>query len=234
MKHARLSIVIASLGAATVLSGCNGSSSAGGLAGGGGGGGQDFETFFNAVSQKAPTSDMPTSLKASYEGQMKVGVNSGSAQIFGTDIDANSAEIIGDLAVDVDWTDGQTTNPFTGTASNIVATEAGTSNSVKLDGTLTVDQGLPASLSRTTIPAQVVAGVNIPEQNTGAMLFHMSGRLSSGKNEGDATLQFGGNFMGPGAESMLGPVSGGINDVNNPSPQIFDAGVGGTFYANKK
>ena len=66
------------------------------------------------------------------------------------------------------------------------------------------------------------------------MLFHMSGRLSSGKNEGDATLQFGGNFMGPGAESMLGPVSGGINDVNNPSPQIFDAGVGGTFYANKK
>ena len=125
MKHARLSIVIASLGVATVLSGCNGSSSAGGLAGGVAGGGQDFETAFNAVSQKAPTSDMPTSLKASYEGQMKVGVNSGSAQIFGTDIDANSAEIIGDLAVDVDWTDGQTTNPFTGTASNIVATEAG-------------------------------------------------------------------------------------------------------------
>ena len=134
MKHARLSIVIASLGVATVLSGCNGSSSAGGLVGGVAGGGQDFETAFNAVSQKAPTSDMPTSLKASYEGQMKVGVNSGSAQIFGTDIDANSAEIIGDLAVDVDWTDGQTTNPFTGTASNIVATEAGTSNSVKLDG----------------------------------------------------------------------------------------------------
>lgn len=120
------------------------------LAGGGAGGGQDFETAYDGVSQKAPTSDMPTSLKASYDGQMKIGVNSGWAQIFGADMDANSAEIIGDLAVDVGWTDGQTTNPFTGTASNIVATEAGTSNSVKLDGTLTVDQGLPASLSRTT------------------------------------------------------------------------------------
>ena len=43
MKHARLSIVIASLGAATVLSGCNGSGSAGGLVGGGAGGGPQLK-----------------------------------------------------------------------------------------------------------------------------------------------------------------------------------------------
>lgn len=232
MMNLRLTVVMACTGLATTLSGCLGSSNSAGL--GGAGGSQGYEAAFDAVTAKGPTTDMPTTIKASYEGQFKVGVNRGTAQLLGTNVDPVSAEIIGDMAIDVDWTDGQTTNPFSGTASNIVATEAGTSNSVLLDGTLTVDRGLPASLARTTIPAQVVAGFSVPEQNTGSSLFHMSGRLSNGANQGDATLQFGGTFFGPGGESMTGPVSGGINDANNPSPQIFDMGVGGTFYANKK
>ncbi len=234
MTYKRLTAAVVCSCLATTLSGCFGDGSGGGGVGSAGGGSQGYEAAFDAVSAKAPTSDMPTQIKASYEGQFKVGVNGGSAQVFGTNVDPNLAEIIGDVAIDVDWTDGQTANPFSGTATNITATEAGTSNSVVLDGTLTVDQGLPASIMRTTIPAQVIAGNSIPEQNTGSSMFHMTGRLSNGANEGDATLQFGGTFFGAGGEAMQGPVVGGINDVNNPTPQIFDAGIGGTFYANKK
>lgn len=176
---------------------------------------------------------MPTSLSANYQGQFKVGVNSGSAELFGSNVDPQMAEIVGDLDLDVDWTDGQAANPFSGTATNIVATEAGTTNSVAIDGQLTVDNTLPASITRNHTPAMVVQGQSIPALDTGAFLFHMTGRLENGANQGDATVQMGGNFFGPGGNAMVGSVNGGINDVNNPSPTIFDAGVGGTFYATQ-
>ncbi|MGO4851299.1 hypothetical protein [Phaeovulum sp. W22_SRMD_FR3] len=232
MQTKRILVPLMLVGLTTGLSGCL--SGGGGMAGGSGGGGNgsgDYETAFDAASARAPTSDMPTSLSGNYQGQFKVGVNSGDAELFGSDIDPQMAEIIGDLDIDVAWTEGQSSNPFSGTASNIVATEAGTSNSVAIDGTLTVDDALPASISRVHTPATVIAGQNIPALDTGAFLFHMSGQLTNGTNVGDATVQMGGSFFGPGGNAMVGAVSGGINDVNNPSPQIFDAGIGGTFYA---
>jgi hypothetical protein len=227
----RILTPIVSIGLMMSLSGCL---SGGGSSGGGGGGGSDgYEAAFDAASGRAPTSDMPTSLDANYQGQFKVGVNSGTADIFGPDADPQSAEIIGDLDIDVAWTEGQASNPFSGTASNIVATEAGTSNSVAIAGQLTVDDALPASISRVHTPSTVIAGHTVPDLDTGSFLFHMTGQLESEGRQGDATLQFGGSFFGPGGNAMVGAVSGGINDVDNPSPQIFDAGIGGTFYATQ-
>ncbi|MDQ2093816.1 hypothetical protein [Rhodalgimonas zhirmunskyi] len=228
----KILVPVASIGLMMGLLGCT-TSGGGAGAGGAGGGGQDFETAYDAATARAPTSDMPTSLDANYTGQFKVGVNQGTAKVFGTNVNPQMAEIVGDLDIDVDWTDGQAANPFSGTASNIVATEAGTTNSVALNGQLAVDNSMPASISRVHTPSQVIAGHTIPEVNTGAFLFHMTGRLENGGEEGDATVQLGGNFFGPGGNAMVGAVSGGIKDVNNPGPQIFDAGLGGTFYATQ-
>lgn len=225
-----ISMAAISAGLMMSLSGCL---SGGGGGTGGVGGSANYEAAFDAASSRAPTTDMPTSLNADYQGQFKVGVNGGTAEIFGPDADPQMAEIIGDLDISVAWAEGQTSNPFSGTASNIVATEAGTSNTTAINGELNVDGGLPASISRVSMPATVVAGQNIPALDTGAFVFHMSGRVDAEGREGDATLQFGGNFFGPGGNAMVGAVSGGINDVDNPSQQIFDAGIGGTFYATQ-
>ncbi|WGW02919.1 hypothetical protein [Tropicibacter oceani] len=236
MQSHKLYTTILAAGLVTALSGClqSGGGGGGGFGGGGGGGGSDYEAAFDAASGRAPTSDMPTRIQAEYEGQFKVGVNGGSADLLGSQIDPQMAEIVGDLEIGVDWTDGQTANPFTGKADNITVTEAGTSNSVVLDGELTVDASLPASLTRTVIPAQVVGGQSIPEVQTGAMLLHMTGQLSHDGQRGDVTAQLGGNFVGPQGEGMIGAVVGGIKDVDDPTAQIFDAGFGGTFYLLKK
>ncbi|WP_372841337.1 hypothetical protein [Phaeovulum sp.] len=218
-----------SIGLITSLSGCL----ATGTGGGAGGGSAGFEAAYDAATGRAPTGDMPTSLSGTYQGQFKVGVNTGTAEMFGTNVDPQMAEIIGDLDIDVAWTEGMSGNPFSGTASNIVATEAGTSNSVAIAGTLTVDGVLPQSISRVHTPASVIMGHSVPAIDSGAFMFHMTGRLENDGNQGDATLQFGGSFFGPGGNAMVGAVSGGINDVSNPSTQIFDAGIGGTFYATR-
>ena len=221
-----------SLALVTALSGCLGSSG-GGTAAGAAGGSSGFEAAFNAASGLGPTTDMPTSLNANYTGQMKVGVNSGASNLLGSAINPSNAEIIGDVDINVAWTNGGGGNPFTGTANNFVATEAGTSNSVALTGSLTVDAGLPQSIARTTIPAMVVAGQNIPAQDTGSFTFNMTGQLSGNGETANTSLMMGGTFFGSGAAAMVGPVVGGVKDVNSTSAALFDAGVGGTFYATQ-
>lgn len=143
---------VLALGLMTSLGGCLGSGSGGGGGGGGGGASDDYETAYDEVSSRILTSDMPASINATYTGQFKVGVNGGSAELFGSDIDPTNAEIIGDLELDVAWSDGGSGNPFTGTASNIVATDVVSGDSAALTGTLSVDAGQPYSISRNVIP----------------------------------------------------------------------------------
>lgn len=228
MKNSRIFGTCVSVGMMMALSGCLSGGSGGSASGSG-----DFETAFDAASQRAPTSDMPTALEGNYKGQMKVGVNSGSSNLVGTGMDIQNAEIIGDVDLNVAWTEGMAGNPFTGTASGFVATEAGTANSVAIDGTLNVDTALPGSISRVHTPSQVIAGQTIPAIDTGAFELTMAGQLGSGDTQGDVTLLLGGSFFGPGANAMVGAVSGGVKDVGSTNPQIFDAGIGGTFYATK-
>lgn len=209
------------LGFATALSGCVG----GGGGGVGGGGAAGFEAAYDAANAKAPTSDMPTAIAANYSGQFKAGVNSGSANGVNENV-----EIVGDVDVAVDWTDGQTTNPFSGTASNIVVTDVQTGENETLTGTLSVDDGIGGAIDRATIPAQVVGGVSIPEVNTGGFQFGMTGELSGSEGALDATVLVGGSFRGPGGESMVGVVSGGFKEVGSTNPGLFDAGIGGVIY----
>lgn len=218
------------LGVVTALSGCLGNSGGAGAGGtgGGGGGSTGFEAAHDAASSKAPTSDMPTRLAAEYNGQFKAGVNSGSIGKINQNV-----EVIGDVKVTVDWADGQTTNPFSGTASNIVVTDVVSGASETLNGTLGVDAGIGGTIARTTIPSSVVAGVTVPEVNTGSFQFGMSGDLSGSEGKIEATVLVGGNFHGPGGESMVGVVSGGFKEEGSTNPAIFDAGIGGVIYLNK-
>ncbi len=232
MQTKRILAAVLSVGIMTAVSGCLSNGTGGG--GGGGGTGSDFQTNFDAVSSRGPTSDMPTSLSGNYTGQFKLTTTGGSAELFEPGFSTDQAEITGELDIDVAWTEGQNTNPFSGTASNIVATEAGGGNSVALDGTLSVDDSQPYSLTRNHIPEQVIMGQTVPATDTGAFLFHMTGELSHGENTGDAHMQLGGTFFGPGGNAMVGSMSGGINDVDNPTPQVFDVGASGQFFTNKQ
>jgi len=228
-NFARIVVAIVSVAG---LSACLGSGNGGGGAApgtgaggtGGTGGGTPAAAFsanYDAVTapslSNAPTSDMPTSLNASYSGQLKVDVNDGSA--IGT--------AYGDLDVDVAWTDGQSTNPFSGTASNfsgtLVSGQTGT-----IDGTLSVDDSFGGTIGRvvTTIPLPVGGSVTTA---TGAASFTMRGDLSVDGTDYDTTLLLGGAFHRPGGTAIHGPVSGGVKEKGTGGA-IFDAAAGGTFY----
>lgn len=218
------------VGVAAALSGCvGGGGGSGGGAGGSGGGSAGFEAAHDAANEKIPTSDMPTSISANYSGQFKAGVNSGSA----TGVNEN-VEILGDVDVDVDWTDGQSTNPFSGTASNIMVTDVQSGESETLTGTLSVNDEMGGVITRTNIPAQNMGGFSIPETNTGSFQFGMTGALSGSEGDLDATVLVGGNFRGAGGETMVGVVSGGFSEVGSTDPSIFDAGIGGVVYLNRE
>ncbi|SDW66349.1 hypothetical protein [Roseicitreum antarcticum] len=188
-----------------------------------------FEDNYNAAIGTQPTTNMPTRIEGDYSGQFKVGVNTGSLG----DINQN-AEIFGDVNVAVDWTDGQSTNPFTGSASNILVRDVTSGASETLTGTLNVDTALGGTISRVTNPSTVVGGFTIPETNTGAFQFGMNGRLSGSEGEVDATVLVGGTFHGTNAETMTGVVSGGFSEVGSTNPAIFDAGIGGVIYLNRQ
>lgn len=193
----------------------------------------DFETNYNLVEAVAPTQNMPTSLNASYVGQVKLGVNSGTSAIFGAEVDPILAEILGDLEIDVAWTEGMVTNPFSGTARNFTATESGTANTIAIAGTLNVDPNLPGSVTRVSQASQVIAGQTVPAIDTGAFQYTMTGRLGAAGQQGDVTLLFAGNFIGDAGASMLGAASGGVKDANSTNANLFDAGLGGVFYLNQ-
>ena len=233
MKNELRVAPIMALGLVMTLGGCLGSGSAGGGSGGGGGGGggsADFEDAYDAVSARVLTSDMPTSINATYDGQFKVGVSSGDAQVFGGTVDPMNAEILGDLTLEVAWNDGQSSNPFSGSATNIVATDVVSGDSIQLEGTLAVDAGQPGTVTRTTIPP--VGGLS-PEVNTGSFVVTLAGDVEHDSQQGRVYLGLNGQFYGSQGEAMLGGVNGGVNDMDDPTNQVFDAVVGGTFYATQ-
>ncbi|MBN7784285.1 hypothetical protein JYP51_05100 [Ponticoccus gilvus] len=213
----------------TSLSGCLGSSSGGGGGGaggggGGGGGGSSFDTEFDRVTAKAPTSNMPTEINASYAGRLKVDV---------TDPTTTIGEVEGDLNLDVAWRDGQTTNPFSGTASGFTGTLV-TGETGAIDGTLTVDDSFGGSISRVVNPAMEVAGVSVPETQVGALTVTLTGELSQGGTTADTNIMLGGSFFGDAGEAALGPVVGGYNLPDSANPAIFDGAIAGTYYIEQE
>lgn len=230
MFYSKFITTTACIGLTTILSGCLGSGSGGGDdAGNGTGGPVMFEDNYDAANALVPTSDMPTRIEADYVGQFKAGVNGGSAGQIG-----QNSEIFGDLDVAVDWTDGQTDNPFSGTASNIYVRDAASGEGETLTGSLNVSSDIPGTIARQSIPASNIAGVAVPAVQTGAFEFGMDGTLSGSEGDLEATVLVGGNFRGEGGEAMVGAVSGGIREVGSTNPAIFDAGIGGVAYMNRQ
>ena len=188
-----------------------------------GGGASGFQANFDRVSAIAPTSDMPTAIQASYAGQMRADVSDGPDVV---------GEVVADLNLDVDWTDGQTANPFSGTASNFQGRVEG-GDFEAIDGTLSVDNSFAGVITRQVIPGGTVGGFPIPEVQTGAMNVTLSGQLTQGDTV-DATVTLGGNFHGAGATAAIGAVTGGFSDAASPGPSIFDGAIGGTYYLERQ
>lgn len=180
----------------------------------------DYDANFDDVLSLVPTSNMPTSIQATYMGQMKATIT-GSSEVLG--------EVVADLNLGVDWTDGQSSNPFTGGASNFQGRLTG-GEFEDISGELSVDTSLPGTITRLDTPAGNIAGFNVPATQTGAMLVHLSGDLTQDGSTADTTIQLGGNFFGDGARAAAGAVSGGFKDIEAGSPAIFDGGIGGTYY----
>lgn len=214
----------------TAIAGCTSSSGTGTGGGGTGGGGTggggvaEYDAAFDRVSGLAPTSDMPTSISANYKGQMKADV-SDSTDIVG--------QVVADLDLDVNWSDGQTANPFSGGASNFQGKVTG-GDFEPISGSLSVDSSLPGTITRQVTPGGTVAGYTVPDLETGAMMVHLTGELTKDAETVDATVQLGGNFFGSGGTAALGAVSGGFSDTGGGSPAIFDGAIGGTYYLEAK
>ncbi|MBL4917924.1 hypothetical protein [Szabonella alba] len=210
--------MVVALTAVTGLSACLGSGSGGGGAGGGGGGGGgggSYQSNFDAVSGQGPTQNMPTSLNADYSGQMEVDVNDGT----------QSGTAYADLDIAVNWTEGQSSNPFSGTASNFTG-ELASGQAGDITGTLEVVDAPVGTINRSTfaVPAPGSGTVSV-----GGGQFTMRGDLAVDGTEYDTTLLLGGNFFGSGASAMQGAVSGGVKE-KGIGGALFDAAAGGTFY----
>lgn len=219
MRIFTLGRVAAALALGTVLGGCFGGGSGTG-GGGGGGGGPSFQENYDRVTGMAPTSNMPTTLKATYAGQLRADVTDASSVV---------AQVEADLNLDVDWTDGQTANPFSGTASNFTGTLV-SGETGAIDGTLTVDDSYGGAISRTINPAMTVGGVNVPETQVGALSVTLTGDLSQGGTSADTLITLGGAFFGDGGKAAAGPVVGGYNLEGSSNPAVFDGAIAGEYY----
>jgi hypothetical protein len=228
MKCKRMILAVTQIGVVLSFAGCVNSTMSTSNAVNG-----DFETAYDAVSNTAPTSDMPTRLEGAYKGRLKMGVNQGPADALGSGINATNAEIFGDLNLAVDWTDGQTGNAITGTASNFTANEAGSTATIGFDGTLSVDASEPATIARVVTPAQTIAGYSVPEIATGSAAWVMTGQLSRDGTTADTRLLFNGQLKGAGASSINGAVVGSLTEAGTAQTGP-DVGLGGVFYANKQ
>jgi hypothetical protein len=230
MTAAKKTKIALALLASTALAGCLGSSTGGGAVAGGGGGATgaasssaaEFQAQFDRVTGLIPTSDMPTSLQGSYSGELYATV---------TDASQVTGEVLADVNLDVNWTDGQTTNPFSGGASNFRGRTTG-GDLTPISGSLTVDTNIPGTIARVDNPATTIGGFTVPATQTGAMSVTLSGQLTADETV-DATVLLGGNFFGPGATAAQGVVSGGFSDANSSSPSIFDGSVAGQFYIER-
>ncbi|MCR8549173.1 hypothetical protein M4578_15140 [Salipiger sp. P9] len=222
------------LALATAVAGCLGNSGSGGggngqgagagSGGSGSGSAMNFQQNFDRVSAMAPTSNMPTSIQAAYSGKMRADV---------TDANNVVAQVEGDLDLNVDWTDGQTTNPFTGTASNFTGTLV-TGETGTINGTLTVDNSFGGTINRTVNPAMVINGINVPATQIGGLSVTLTGDLTQGGVTADTLITLGGAFFGDKGKAALGPVVGGYKLPNSANPAIFDGAIAGQYYIEAK
>lgn len=215
--------------AAASLAACSsnggGTGGTGGTGGGGTGGGGDYDTELKRVQDMVPTSDMPTSLNATYTGMTRQDLRetSGGA-VVGT--------MMADLELTADWTEGQTTNPWSGKADNFRGDLDGTD--FDLVGELTVasaeSKSITSTIGRTANTIALPTGGSTTVA-TGAAAINLAGDVDDGTGTNNEVLMsLGGSFFGAGGKAITGPAStqgfraGGVRS---------DLVAGGDFYVEQ-
>ena len=187
--------------ATMALAGCLGSTSGGGGGGGGTVSSSDYATNLAAVQGMAPTGDMPTSINATYTGatRMDLRETSGGSVV---------GEVLADLDLTAAWTDGQTTNPWSGTAENFRGTLNG--SDFTQAGSLTVADAEARSLTSTI--GRTANTISLPTGGTttiatGAATVNLAGDVDNDGTPTTVLMSLGGSFFGSGGEAISGPAS---------------------------
>lgn len=221
---------IARLGAAlfvcTAIAGCNTTTSGGAVGGGGTGGtgGSSYQANFDRVTGVAPTSNMPTSITANYQGQLMADV---------TDTTEIVGKVIADLDIVVDWTNGQSGNPLSGGASNVKVSDGQGGAYQDVAGSLTVKTSGNV-ISRNENPGGNIGGISIPATQTGSFVAGLEGDLTYDGQVVGADVSLVGNFLGSGGSAVAGSVAGGLTDRDGGgNPTLFDGTLGGSFYLER-
>ncbi|MWD27651.1 hypothetical protein E0K89_009215 [Aquicoccus sp. SCR17] len=175
--------------------------SSSGSGSGGSGGPLSADAYDDEVSRiqgLAPTGDMPTSLDATYTGATKQSLRetAGGAEV---------GEMMADLQLTADWTEGQAGNPWSGSADNFRGTLNG--DAFTMDGELTVAaaeaQSLTSTIGRSesTVPLPTGGTRTIA---TGAAMIQLAGEVDDDGTPVDVLMTLGGSFFGSGGKAMYG------------------------------
>lgn len=221
--------------AAMSLAGCLG----GGSSGAGGGGPSDISGRIAEIQASGPTTNMPTSLNARYEGEMRVEVRNTSIDATPSSTTSGPDAIVSaDLEIDVEWNETMGVNAdISGRAHNFSGTafDDGEEENFTMDGELTVRDG-SGGIARTEIPQ-----VELPDGSmspgglhTGGISFVMEGTLTDPVYDESVSmlLSFGGTFYGDDAASATGVVSGTLYEDSELS--VPDGVASGEFYLIKQ
>ncbi len=210
--------VAVSLVAALSLSACMGSN------GGGGGGGPvtaaDFDENYDRVTSVAPTTDMPTTIEATYTGAVKADVLEGSATV---------GELLADLELELNWTDdpavANEVNVWAGSVTNVRGTVDG--EEFVAEGQLDVVPDLSAM--RRDVTTISVPGVGDVTTETGSAQINLAGTLTVDGETANAGMLLGGTCFGPECAALAGTAGGSISD----NPLFPEYVLSGEFYAER-
>lgn len=185
----------------------------------------DYDAKMTTLQSTAPTGDMPTSLNATFTGatQQDLRETTGGAVV---------GEMMADLELTADWTDGQTTNPWSGTADNFRGTLSG--EEFALTGELTVAEaeakGLTSTIGRSANTIALPTGGSTTVA-TGAASIALAGDFEDEDGtEHEVIMNLGGAFLDEGGQAIIGPAATqGFTDGGVRSGLIG----GGDFYLER-
>lgn len=161
----------------------------------------DYDSELTRVQNLAPTGDMPKTLNATYTGMTRQDLRetAGGAVV---------GQMMADLELNADWTEGQAGNPWSGKADNFRGQLNG--SDFALDGELTVAEAEAKSLTsaigrtETTVPLPVGGSRTIA---TGAATINLAGEVDDNGAPTTVLMNLGGSFVGAGGKAITGPAS---------------------------
>lgn len=233
MNIATFSKLSLTVGAVALISACTSGTGGGGGGGATGGGSApktvaEYNAGRNAVLGTPATSDMPTALSGTYRG----GANFTLSEV-GT---GKTGNMLADLELAVNWTDGQTTNPWSGKADNLRGsydgkdyTATGQLDVVDRPATATGDYIKRTVTNTGNIPG-APAGIPNVTVATGSGTIFLKGTFDGDGTPATANVILAPTFHGAGGSSIEGSALG---TVETSASKFGGLGVGGTFYATK-